>query len=258
MTIIELITLGLLPAFLLLDLVARAHPRPAPGGWRMRALIVTAFNFVLSLAIGLAWARFFGGKSLLDGSQLGTVAGALVGVLCYELAHYWYHRSAHRYGWLWRMGHQMHHSAESLDAWGAYYLHPLDAAVFVSLSNIILFPVLGLSPQAGAIATAALTFAGIFQHANLATPKWLGYIVQRPESHAVHHARGVHRHNYADLPVWDMVFGTFVNPGKAQERPAQGFYEGASARVREMLLFRDVSQPKGMRNNATSAASRAR
>lgn len=244
MTTLELITLGILPAFLLLDLVHRARPQPVARGWRVRALVVTGFNFALSLAVGFAWAEVFNGKSLLDGKQLGTAGGALAGVLCYELAHYWYHRSAHRHGWLWRLGHQMHHSAESLDAWGAYYLHPIDAAIFVSLSSIVLFPVLGLSPQAGAIATAVLTFAGIFQHANVATPRWLGYIVQRPESHAVHHARGVHGHNYADLPLWDMVFGTFVNPQRVEQDVAHGFYDGASRRLGDMLLFRDVSQPK--------------
>jgi sterol desaturase/sphingolipid hydroxylase (fatty acid hydroxylase superfamily) len=28
----------------------------------------------------------------------------------------------------------------------------------------------------------------------------------------VHHQEGVHSFNYADLPVWDMLFGTFRNP----------------------------------------------
>jgi sterol desaturase/sphingolipid hydroxylase (fatty acid hydroxylase superfamily) len=52
----------------------------------------------------------------------------------------------------------------------------------------------------------------MFQHANLRTPRWLGYIIQRPESHGIHHERGLHAFNYADLPLWDMVFGTFRNP----------------------------------------------
>jgi sterol desaturase/sphingolipid hydroxylase (fatty acid hydroxylase superfamily) len=52
----------------------------------------------------------------------------------------------------------------------------------------------------------------------------------------------VHRYNYADLPVFDMLFGTFRNPvGYTGE---SGFYNGASARVADMLLFRDVSRPR--------------
>jgi sterol desaturase/sphingolipid hydroxylase (fatty acid hydroxylase superfamily) len=70
----------------------------------------------------------------------------------------------------------------------------------------------------------------------------VGYFIQRPESHLVHHGRGVHAFNYADLPLWDMVFGTFRNP-VAMESEA-GFYDGASTRVAEMLAFRDVSRPQ--------------
>jgi sterol desaturase/sphingolipid hydroxylase (fatty acid hydroxylase superfamily) len=81
----------------------------------------------------------------------------------------------------------------------------------------------------------------MFQHANIKTPRWLGYIVQRPESHCVHHERGVHRFNYSDLPLWDMVFGTFRNP--AEWRGEAGFYKGASSRILAMLLGRDVSTP---------------
>lgn len=244
MSWIEIATLSLLPLFLVIDLLYRAHRYRRANWWRTRALIVTAFNFALSLVVGQAWATFFGGASLFNGAALGTWGGAVVGVLVYELVHYTYHRSAHRLDWLWRLGHQMHHSAESLDAWGAYYLHPIDAAIFVSASTLVLYPLLGLSPQAGAVASGLLTFFGIFQHADIRTPQWLGYLVQRPESHAIHHARGVHAHNYADLPLWDIVFGTFRNAGEGK-RPVQGFYDGASARLREMLMFRDVSKPRG-------------
>ena len=77
----------------------------------------------------------------------------------------------------------------------------------------------------------------------ISSNRGLGYLIQRPESHAIHHARGVHAHNYADLPLWDIVFGTFRNAPAEAPRPAQGFYDGASARVWEMLTFRDVSNP---------------
>ena len=76
---------------------------------------------------------------------------------------------------------------------------------------------------------------------SLRTPRWLGYIIQRPESHSVHHGKGLHRYNYSDLPLWDIVFGTFRNPEGFQSE--HGFYQGASARIPEMLAFRDVSTP---------------
>lgn len=140
----------------------------------------------------------------------------------------------------------MHHSAESLDAFGAYWLHPVDTFFFTTLSSLVLFPVLGLTPIAGAIAGAFLVFNAMFQHANLKTPRWLGYVIQRPESHSVHHRR--HRANYSDLPLWDILFGTFVNPAEMEE--TAGFYEGASSRVVEMLVGRDVSRPPAVEDSA--------
>src|SRR5262249_42877019 len=88
----------------------------------------------------------------------------------YELVHYWYHRAAHRFDWLWRLGHQMHHSAESVDAFGAYYLHPLDALLFTTWAVLVFFPLLGLSPEAGAVAPAFLPFNAPLPHAHLRPP----------------------------------------------------------------------------------------
>ena len=54
----------------------------------------------------------------------------------------------------------------------------------------------------------------------------------------MHHGRGIHQWNYADLPLWDIVFGTFRNPERA---PSQaGFSDGASAKLGRMLAFRSV------------------
>jgi sterol desaturase/sphingolipid hydroxylase (fatty acid hydroxylase superfamily) len=137
----------------------------------------------------------------------------------------------------------MHHSAESLDAFGAYYLHPFDAAMFTTWSSLVFFPLLGVSAEAGILSALFLTFNAMFQHANIRTPHWLGYLIQRPESHSLHHARGAHRNNYSDLPLWDMLFGTFRNP-RSVANVECGFYPGASSRVAEMLIGRDVSRPR--------------
>ena len=54
--------------------------------------------------------------------------------------------------------------------------------------------------------------AAMVQHLNVATPRWLSLFFQRPEAHGLHHERGVHYRNFADLPLWDRVFGTYANP----------------------------------------------
>ncbi len=239
--ILTLITIGLIPAFILLDWAVRGRKHGSTRFWRLRASIVTLVIFLISVYVATLWGTLLGDYHLLDLSSLGTWGGVVVGVLVYELGHYWYHRLAHTHDWLWRLGHQMHHSAESLDAFGAFWQHPLDAFMFTSISSLVFFPLLGLTVEAGVLGALFLTFNAMFQHASFRTPRWLGYLIQRPESHSVHHGRGIHRYNYSDLPLWDMVFGTFRNP--LERQPLHGFYDGASERVNEMLLFQDVSRP---------------
>jgi hypothetical protein len=75
------------------------------------------------------------------------------------------------------------------------------------------------------------------------TPQWLGWIIQRPEAHAVHHARGVHAYNYGNFMLWDILFGTFRNPA-GFSGPA-GFWDGASSKVGAMLIGRDIGAAGG-------------
>jgi sterol desaturase/sphingolipid hydroxylase (fatty acid hydroxylase superfamily) len=86
---------------------------------------------------------------------------------------------------------------------------------------------------------AATMFLATFQHTNIRTPQWLGRLVQRPESHSVHHGRGIHHYNYSDLPLFDLIFGTFRNP---KELVTESGFEGvSSAQILDMLVGRDVA-----------------
>jgi sterol desaturase/sphingolipid hydroxylase (fatty acid hydroxylase superfamily) len=101
--------------------------------------------------------------------------------------------------------------------------------------------VLGLDPLAAALVGYVAAFYGMFQHWNVRTPRWLGYLIQRPEAHCEHHRLGVHADNYGDLPVWDLLFGTFRNPDRFEGRC--GFETPADRRVWSMLAWRDVNAP---------------
>jgi sterol desaturase/sphingolipid hydroxylase (fatty acid hydroxylase superfamily) len=234
------LTLACIPAFLVLDLVYGARRVRTPRFWRVRALLVTLFAFGLSFAVPMFWSRIVGEWTLLDLSALPLWAGAAIGLLTYELMHYWYHRLVHRSDFLFRWVHQMHHSVEDVEAFGAYYLSPLDVIGFGTIGSLVFFPLLGLSPAAGVLANLFVAFSAMFQHANIRTPRWLGYVIQRPESHGIHHERGVHRYNYCDLPLWDIVFGTFRNPETFDAEC--GYYDGASSRIGEMLIGKDVTR----------------
>jgi sterol desaturase/sphingolipid hydroxylase (fatty acid hydroxylase superfamily) len=185
----------------------------------------------------------FNKKGLLFFLFSGTLGGAAVGLLVYELGTYWWHRAMHGSDLLWRGFHQMHHSADRLDTYGTFWFSPLDMIGWTLLSSLCLVLVVGVTPQTATILLLAITFLAIFQHANIRTPRWLGYLIQHPESHTIHHGRGIHRFNYADLPVFDMLFGTFRNPLDFEVET--GFYAGASSRVMEMLLFKDVHGARG-------------
>ena len=142
-----------------------------------------------------------------------------------------------------------------MDAFGAYYLHPVDTFNFTTLSSLIFFPLLGLSVEAGVIGALFLTFNAMFQHMSMKTPRWLGYIIAMNSRLVVDHGKGIHRYNYSDLPLWDIVFGTFRNPADFQ--PEHGFYKGASARIPEMLAFQDVSSPKTENRNDDAITTQA-
>jgi len=122
----------------------------------------------------------------------------------------------------------------------AFIFSPFDMIGFTLLGSVCSVLQIGLSPEATTISLLINTFIGKLQHADIKTPFWLGYIVQRPESHSIHHAKGIHAYNYSDLPIFDIIFGTFRNPRTFNEEA--GFYIGASSKVGQMLLFKDISQ----------------
>jgi sterol desaturase/sphingolipid hydroxylase (fatty acid hydroxylase superfamily) len=237
---ISLGVLALYGALMLAEALAPGRKLPAVRGWIPRALGSFAVYFYLSSYLPLVWDQHLAAYQLLDLSAVGPIAGAIVGLLVYELLVYAWHRAMHASDRLWRVFHQMHHSAERMDTFGAFYFSPMDMAGFTLLGSLSLSLIVGLSPQATTLFLFATMFLGIFQHTNIKTPRWLGYIVQRPESHTIHHGKGLHACNYSDLPIFDILLGTFRNPqGYEMET---GFYEGASARIPEMLAFRDVSE----------------
>jgi sterol desaturase/sphingolipid hydroxylase (fatty acid hydroxylase superfamily) len=63
--------------------------------------------------------------------------------------------------------------------------------------------------------------------------------VQRPESHSIHHKRGHHANNYGDLPLYDMIFGTFANPRDFE--PQVGFHDGSSRQIGPMLIGKSIA-----------------
>jgi sterol desaturase/sphingolipid hydroxylase (fatty acid hydroxylase superfamily) len=239
---ISLIILAMYGGLMFWEATFPGRKLPRVKNWKIRGLTSFAVYFYLSSYLPLLVDPILEPYRLFDMSSLGALAGGVFGVLLFELGTYVWHCAMHRFDFLWRAFHQMHHSAERLDTYGAFYFSPLDMIGWTVLGSVCFSLIAGLAPQAITFMLLFTSFLGIFQHANIKTPPWLGYIVQRPESHTIHHATGIHRYNYSDLPLFDILFGTFKNP-EAYDHET-GFYHGASARVGDMLLFRDVTHPK--------------
>ncbi|MCE7926518.1 MAG: fatty acid hydroxylase family protein [Haliscomenobacteraceae bacterium CHB4] len=241
--LLDPISLSIIAMYALLMIYEAFFPAkelPKVKFWVLRGIVFFFVYFYLSSYLPLLWAEYLPQTQLFDLSGIGIAGGAIAGTLLYEFGMYVWHRTMHSSNFLWRIFHQMHHSAERLDTYGAFYFSPFDMVGWTALGTLCFSVVMGLDPKAVTIVLLVTNFFSIFQHANINTPQWLGYFIQRPESHAYHHAQDIHRHNYSDLPVFDLLFGTFYNPKRHEYET--GFYQGASSRLVDMLLFKDVSK----------------
>lgn len=245
-----LLVQGLFFVGLILERVFPARPLPRVKWWVPKSI---AFLVVLPLfgILPAMLAPLVAPYAPIHLEQLPMPVEVLIWFLIGELVGYWTHRAVHKVPVLWRSIHQLHHSAERMDMAGSVMFHPNEvmlggvfAAVFTGL--------LGPSVEAAAIVGMVSSFGAFFQHLNVRTPVWLGYIVQRPESHSVHHERGLHEYNYGTFPLSDLLFGTFRNPAKFSE--LAGFWDGASSKLGAMLLCRDVGTPPRATAAETSGA----
>ncbi|MEZ4237715.1 MAG: sterol desaturase family protein [Myxococcota bacterium] len=232
----------LLVAGVVMALVERCkpgHDLPAVERWKPRAVTLSAIQIAAAAVGAVAIGPHVRWVSLVDAEPLGFWLGSLYGYLGVTFLYYWWHRARHEIGWLWRGLHQVHHSPGRIELLTTYYKHPLESVSNVVLGAVLLYAVLGLTPaQAGAV-TVACGLAEFFYHWNVRTPRWLRYVIQRPEAHRLHHELGVHAGNYADLPIWDLLFGTYRDPDGA---PVRCGFGPAERLLREMLRFRKVAE----------------
>lgn len=226
--------------FLITEKLWPAREFPPRKGWQWIGIaflvVISTISVVVPLLIPGPWLD---AHRRFDGTRLGIVGGTLVGYVVMEGVVYAWHRAAHNVGFLWRGFHQFHHSPQRVDIAGSVFFHPLEMIVYVLLQLFATVIVLGLEPLAAALVGYLVAFNANFQHWNVRTPQWLGYFIQRPESHCVHHRMGVHYHDYSDFPPWDMLFRTFRNPAKFMGDC--GFEAGADRKVGAMLAFADVN-----------------
>jgi sterol desaturase/sphingolipid hydroxylase (fatty acid hydroxylase superfamily) len=207
---------------------------PAVRGWWARAVLLNLVQAGVVYLGTYTWDRWLPGISWWNGESLGALPGIALGYVVITFVYYWWHRARHEIPMLWRWLHQVHHSPSRLEVATSFYKHPFELLLNGLLSSFLLYVVVGLSPRSAGVVVTITGIAELLYHSNLRTPYWLGFLFQRPESHRRHHERTHHRGNFSDLPLWDMLFGTFDNP---RDNPREcGFGAEREQQLLRMLL----------------------
>lgn len=221
---------------LVLERFAPGVVQPDVPTWWLRVVAINLVQVGIVYVGAATWDRWLPSLRLFDGATLGLLTGIAVGYLAITFVFYWWHRARHEIPLLWLGLHQVHHSAARIEVVTSFYKHPLEIAINGLLSSGVLHVLVGLPPASVAIVVAITGLAELFYHWNVRTPYWLGFVIQRPESHRRHHERGHHRDNYSDLPLWDWLFGTLDNPRDPIEHC--GFEPAHERQLGRMLLGR--------------------
>ncbi len=234
---VALVILIVALSMIAVELIRPGRQWPAVANWWLRAIGLNLIQASSVYLAGLTYDQTLPGRSLWQ-LDIGTGAGAFVGYLVVTFVYYWWHRWRHEVSFLWRWFHQVHHSPQRIEIITTFYKHPLEVLLNGVISSAILYVGVGLDPRAASQAVLLTGLAELFYHWNVRTPRWLGFVFQRPESHCVHHQQDLHSYNYSDLPIWDMMFGTFLNPQNFDAKC--GFAGGREQQLGAMLSGVDV------------------
>lgn len=224
-----------------LERIFPGWPLPQVKTWPLRVVAVNLVQIAVVLLAGISWEKWLSSASLFKLENF--VPPAAAGLIAYFIAtfiFYWWHRWRHENDTLWRFFHQIHHSPQRLEVITSFYKHPAEMVVNSIIGSLLVYTILGLSLEGGAIYTASTAIGEFFYHTNIRTPRWIGFFFQRPEMHRIHHQHERHKNNYGDITWWDMMFGTYENPENWLH--TCGFDDDKEQRLLAMLAYKDVHE----------------
>ena len=234
---------GLLICFVTLTFVVleRKFPGrelPQSKGWYFRSIAINISQILLIGLGGITWNKYFRSASIFHfGNWSYPVVEGLVYWFFGTLVFYWWHRLRHANGF-WLIFHQVHHSPKRIEVLTSFYKHPVEIIADSLLTGFLIYFVFGGTALAGAWTSFFGATGEYFYHSNIATPKWVGYFIQRPEHHSIHHELDVHTFNFGDITWWDRMFGTFKETDKFAKDC--GFPKENESKIWEMMKFKDV------------------
>lgn len=241
---VTLVVLGLAVLMMVVERLRPGRAFPTVRTWWLRAIALNLVQVGTVFVAGATWDGFMIRTRPWSADALGLWGGALAGYVVITFIYYWWHRVRHTNDFLWRWLHQLHHSPQRIEIITSFYKHPLELLANGILSSLVVYWIVGLDAKAATLAVTLTGIAELFYHWNVKTPYWVGFVIQRPESHLVHHQLDLHAFNYGDLPLWDMLFGTFRNPKEWNERC--GFADDRELRVGDLLAGIDVNREAGV------------
>jgi len=240
MFLVYFLTFGLFVVLFTREVIAPASGATCDKRWRIFAGIINTMSLGAVVVAGVLFSTWIDQNSLITlPGEIGTLGSSLIVFLTASFMAYLWHRLTHISDTLWRIIHQLHHSPARIETLTAFYAHPVDSFAASLLNAVVAYLIFGVSAPTAGLALMYVSIFGLIAHADMKTPYWLGYFIQRPEMHRIHHERDSHKNNYG-LPLWDMLFGTWRNP--KQGKTICGFSEDNQYKIREMLLMQSLDE----------------
>lgn len=186
-----------------------------PGNLAIAALGALLVRLVLPMGvIGVAEVVAARDVGLLNQLPLPPLPGAIVAVVLLDLGLYLQHVLVHAVPLLWRL-HRMHHADLDFDVTTGARFHPLEILLSFGL-KCALVTALGAPPVAVLAFELLLNASSMFNHGNVALPRWLEtslrLVLVTPAMHRVHHSAQPLETNsnfgFA-LSLWDRLCGTY-------------------------------------------------
>jgi sterol desaturase/sphingolipid hydroxylase (fatty acid hydroxylase superfamily) len=191
----------------------RAHLRTDLLSFGLAVAMNRMATHSINSVLGPAEARIPTGPLAAVQELPGFVRIALALVVV-DFVLYWIHRAQHRYETLWRT-HAWHHTVEQLYWFSGFRTSFLHSLLYNIPQAAVPMLVFRLSPLQTGAAYAIGLFVQFWEHTNLrVTLGPLRRWVVTPPYHRIHHAATAHRGmNLAPIfPIWDRMFGTYVDP----------------------------------------------
>jgi sterol desaturase/sphingolipid hydroxylase (fatty acid hydroxylase superfamily) len=173
---------------------------------------------MLAVPVAAVAAGFYAerhGIGLLNQVEWPRWLKLVIALLALDLAIWAQHLVSHKVPIFWRL-HQVHHADRDFDVTTAIRFHPIEIGLSM-LWKIVVVLVIGASPLAVFLFEVILNGCAMFNHANLALPRWLDSVLRlfivTPDMHRVHHSvlHREHDSNYGfNLSIWDRLFRTYT------------------------------------------------